>query len=178
MAEYHFFYGGPFSQWHANDFVGGPQFEIDGVSYNCAEQYMMASKARQFGDGAALAEIMDLRHPRDQKATGRKVRGFDAAAWNAVSRDFVYRANWAKFTQNKGLGYELQSTGDKILVEASPTDKIWGIGIGVLEAQDDNIQPDQWKGTNWLGQVITKVREDIRAGSKSEKIDWDTVPWK
>jgi ribA/ribD-fused uncharacterized protein len=184
--EYHFFYGGVFSQWMLSDPLGGSQFEIDGVKYNCAEQFMMAEKARRFNDEAALAKIMDARHPADQKRLGKTVKNLegrkgwsqvDRDHWNSVARDVVYRGNWAKFTQNKGLQYALQNTGDKILVEASPTDKIWGIGIDIIDAEKHNPQPDQWNGTNWLGQVITLVREDIRAGGPSENIDWDQVPW-
>jgi ribA/ribD-fused uncharacterized protein len=175
--EYHFFYGGNLSQWCRNDGFGGPQFEVEEIEYNCAEQYMMAMKASLFGDEDAFHEIMSLYHPREQKAAGRKVRGFDNDKWQEVARDFVYRANWAKFTQNKGLELSLQDTGDAMLVEASPYDKIWGIGIGVLEAQDSNVQPAEWKGTNWLGQVLTKVREDMRADKKDENIDWDKIPW-
>ena len=168
--KFTFFWGGPFSQWCKSP------FKVGDVKYNCAEQYMMAEKARFFDAQEILKLIMRERHPRDQKAWGRTVPNFDAKKWEAVARDVVYEANWAKFCQNKGLEYELLSN-DKILVEASPTDRIWGIGIDVLEAPD--VEVENWKGTNWLGQVIMKVREDIKNNhTKSENINWEEQPWK
>lgn len=151
--DYHFFYGGFGSQWLACE------FKVDGVQYNCAEQYMMAKKASLFKDYDALQRIMKARHPRDQKAEGRKVRGFDPDQWNAVARDVVYRGNIAKFTQNPGLWYELKRTEGMLLVEASPTDVIWGIGMA--EGADGIEDCNNWKGTNWLGEVLTRVRDDI-----------------
>lgn len=162
--NHYFFYGGICSQWLPCE------FEVDGVKYNCAEQYMMACKARVFNDEESLQKIMEADHPRDQKALGRKVKNFNEAAWNRVARDFVYEGNYAKFTQNEGLKLDLFSTGDALLVEASPYDKIWGIGMG--EFDDDRHDPAKWKGTNWLGEVITKVREDIRAGVKTTDHNW------
>lgn len=161
------FYGGYFSQWYRSQHN---QFEVDGLSYNCAEQFMMAEKARLFEDSKALKKIMKLTHPRDQKMVGRDVKNFDEGRWNAVARDRVYLGNYAKFTQNKGLKLELLATQGTTLVEASPTDKIWGIG----RAEDDPLALDRktWRGTNWLGEVLTKLRDDLIAGVKSEKFDW------
>lgn len=162
--EYQFFYGGICSQWFACE------FEVDGVIYNCAEQYMMACKARLFNDSESLKKIMEAHHPRDQKALGRKVKNFSKSAWDRVARDFVYEANYAKFTQNEGLKKELLSTGDALLVEASPTDTIWGIGLSCYDK--NRLDPNKWKGTNWLGEVITKVRGDIRADVKTTNHKW------
>lgn len=163
--QYVFFYGGPFSQWLGCD------FKVDGVTYNCAEQYMMHQKALTFGDTEIAAQIMRERHPRDQKALGRKVRNFDAKKWNEVARDIVYKGNYAKFQQNKGLLYALNETKGKLLVEASPTDKIWGIGLSTDDERRHD--PANWRGTNWLGEVITKVREDLEAGVyRTEGFDW------
>jgi ribA/ribD-fused uncharacterized protein len=152
--EYVFFWGGPFSQWKKADMV------IDGVTYNCCEQFMMAEKARFFEDEAHHIAIMSTNSPRIQKKIGRAVVGFDAEEWNEVCRDIVYKANYAKFTQNEDLKEELLATGDKTIVEASPYDTIWGIGM----AKDDPDIEDEskWKGTNWLGEAIMDVREDIR----------------
>ena len=159
--RFHLFWGGPFSQW-----TEAP-IEIDGVTYNCNEQYMMAEKARLFGDEEALKGIMNTRDPRTQKAWGRKVKGFDKAKWEEVQengmphcRNVVYAANYAKFTQNEGMKMVLMETGDKVIVEASPYDKIWGIGL----AEDDPkaLNESEWKGMNWLGEAIMQVRADIR----------------
>lgn len=163
--KYTFFYGGSFSQWLRCDFT------VDGVQYSCAEQYMMAMKAEVFGDEAAKKAIMKASHPREQKALGRKVKNFDPKKWSEVARDIVYKGNYAKFQQNKGLLHALNETEGTLLVEASPTDKIWGIGMkeGAAGIED----PKNWKGTNWLGEVITKVREDLRDGIyRTEDFNW------
>lgn len=146
--EYVFFYGGVFSQWYQYD------MEIDGVVYNCAEQYMMAMKAKTFNDTASLNLIMNSDNPKDQKAYGREVKNFNPDVWNAVSRDYVYRANLVKFSGD--LKQELMDTGDREIVEASPTDKIWGIGLGLNNV--NILDKSKWQGTNWLGECIMKVR--------------------
>jgi ribA/ribD-fused uncharacterized protein len=149
-----FFWGGTCSQWAKSDFT------IEGVTYNCAEQYMMAKKALLFDDADAYASIMKSKNPRDQKAFGRKVIGFDSDVWNIECRHYVYEANYAKFTQNPSMLSELESYGDKELVEASPYDKIWGIG---MHWKDDGIDDkSNWKGSNWLGEAIMQVRETLK----------------
>lgn len=154
--KYEFFYGGSFSQWLICD------FSVDGIRYNCAEQYMMHMKAIFFNDGVSANKIMKARHPREQKALGRTVKNFVKEKWDGVSRDFVYKGNYAKFQQNKGLLYALSKAKDKIIVEASPTDQIWGIGLSTDD--DRRFDPEQWRGTNWLGEVLMKVRDDLEAG--------------
>lgn len=147
-----FFYGGPFSQWYRS------YFEIDGKKYNCAEQYMMAQKAIIFNDDQALIAIMSSKDPAVQKGAGRLVRNFDADKWNQVSRAFVYRANIAKFSDPQ-LKRFILSTGNKELVEASPTDRIWGIGLA--EGDPRCLDKSQWRGTNWLGEVLMQVRTTL-----------------
>lgn len=155
-----FFWGGECSQWYK------AMIEIDGVNYNCNEQYMMAQKARLFDDKDMFAAIMASNNPRDQKAFGRKVKGFDAAKWNEIARLVVYRANLAKFAQNPSLKAWLLQTGKREIVEASPEDRVWGIGLG---ENDDRIwDRAQWRGTNWLGLAIMQVRSDIRAIEEHE----------
>ena len=155
--QFTFFYSNksPFSQWHLVDFV------IDGLQYNCAEQYMMHQKAVLFGDEEMAAKIMGTKNPGKQKAFGRKVSDYDNDKWHQVSRDVVYKANWAKFTQNENLQKRLLKTAGTTLVEASPYDLIWGVG---LRESDDRIhEKKNWLGTNWLGEVLTKLREDLIA---------------
>ena len=154
--EVHLFWktASPFSQWHP------ATFEVDGVVYNCAEQYMMAEKARLFGDYETEAAILASGNPGKQKALGRKVANFDETIWNERCRDVVFQGNLAKFSQNPDLMSCLLDTADRILVEASPVDAVWGIGL----AEDDPrcLEPAQWRGTNWLGEVLTAVRAHIR----------------
>src|SRR5262245_43698308 len=136
-----FFWNGWPAQWHPSPFVLG------GVRYSCCEQYMMAEKARLFGDQETLSKILAAETPREQKALGRQVKPFDEQRWNSVCREIVYQGNLAKFTQNEDLLALLLATGEKTLVEASPTDKIWGIG---LDAKDRRAtDPSQWRGKNW-----------------------------
>lgn len=139
------------SQWYPSDFV------VAGVEYNCAEQYMMAEKARLFEDEEALAAIMETDCPREQKRLGRLIQGFDEDTWNEVALDVVTKGNFAKFSQNPQMKKWLLETQDKILVEASPYDKIWGVGL----REDDPriLDRDQWEGTNWLGEALSNVRD-------------------
>ncbi|WP_299454687.1 NADAR family protein [uncultured Microscilla sp.] len=143
----------PLSQWHPSDFT------VDGVAFNCAEQYMMCQKAKLFEDQQIAAQILLTKKPRDQKALGRKVRNFDSAIWNNHCKKIVYEGNYAKFTQNEALKASLLATTGTTLVEASPYDKIWGIGLAAdhPDAQDKS----KWQGTNWLGEVLTQLRNDL-----------------
>lgn len=151
--KFTFFWDGPFSQWEKCE------FQIDGIIYNCAEQYMMASKAKFFDDEDTHDRIMEAEHPREQKKLGRLVKGFSADRWNAQAREIVYEGNYAKFTQNADLLEKLLSTKDTTLVEASPYDCVWGIGMRETDSGVNN--RDNWRGTNWLGEVLTGLREDL-----------------
>lgn len=146
------FWGGEFSNWYRSLIV------IDGVEFNTNEQYMMYKKALTFNDLDIAEKILKERDPREQKKLGRKVKNFNKEIWDSISRDVVLRANLAKFTQNKKLKEFIKEFPiDTLFVEASPLDEIWGIGL----AEDDPKAYDQstWKGTNWLGQCVTEVRQ-------------------
>jgi ribA/ribD-fused uncharacterized protein len=149
------------------------KFEIDNVTYVCCEQFMMAEKARVFGDVETEQAILAAKSPREHNALGRKVRGFDPAIWNTVCRGIVYRGNLAKYEQNSELRESLLATGDRTIVEASPEDRIWGIGL----AQDNPRaqQPENWQGTNWLGIALMQVRDELqrRSGSAAPPFDGD-----
>lgn len=139
------------SQWWMCRFV------LDGVEYSCAEQYMMAEKARMFGDQEMLEAIMHAKHPKEMKAYGRAVRSFDLARWEARCYELVRNGNMAKFAQNPELWAFLSGTKNRILVEASPQDRIWGIGMG---RQNPDVQnPLKWKGKNLLGFALTEARD-------------------
>lgn len=135
-------------------------FEIDGVQYHTTEQYMMASKARLFGDEDVFNEIMAAYNPFDYKKLGRKIKGFDQEKWDAEKYDIVVEGNRAKFSQNPALKDFLLSTGDAILVEASPYDKIWGIGLDREQAEIVGVE--QWPGENLLGCALMETRDWIR----------------
>ena len=141
------------SQWY------GSSFWQDDVYYVCAEQYMMAKKAECFGDKEALEQILSAKDPAQMKALGRQVCGFDAKVWDEVKFGVVLNASYLKFSQNATLRDFLLQTGSKILVEASPVDKIWGIGLG---ASDENAQnPMKWRGQNLLGFALMRARDEI-----------------
>lgn len=152
-----FFWQGPFSQWHRCS------FSLDGVTYNCAEQFMMHQKAVLFGDTEIAAAILNAADPKAQKALGRRVSGFDETHWNEVARRIVYVGNRAKFTQNDALKAKILATSGTTLVEASPYDAVWGIG---LSATDPRAQSrNTWKGKNWLGEVLTALRDRLHEKS-------------
>ncbi len=142
------------SQWWPATFV------IDNVAYPTAEHFMMAQKARLFGDEATGAEILKADGPKAAKELGRSVKNFDEARWRAHRFEFVVEGNFAKFGQNRELGEFLVGTGDKVLVEASPRDQIWGIGLG--ENNERATDPAQWRGLNLLGFALMEVRTRLR----------------
>ena len=132
-------------------------FEADGTTYNCAEQYMMAEKARVFGDDETRYKILASSDPKVIKELGREVKNFTVDKWVAVSKDIVVKGNLHKFAQNPQLLQFLQDTGNKVLVEASPYDLIWGIGMRESDKSVNN--PHNWKGQNLLGFALMEVRD-------------------
>jgi ribA/ribD-fused uncharacterized protein len=145
-----------FSQWFESS------FEIDGIFYPTAEHFMMAEKARLFSDDEALQRILTATSPSAAKAGGREIREFDEIKWVEQRLRIVVAANFAKFSQNSAFREFLLSTGDRVLVEASPVDSIWGIG---LAADDPAAElPNSWCGLNLLGFALMQVREQLREG--------------
>ena len=136
-------------------------FHEDGVAYASAEHYMMAGKARLFGDDEMLTEILEADSPGAAKAFGRKVRGFDTDRWNQHRFDIVVRGNVAKFSEHEDLRTYLLETGTKVLVEASPRDRIWGIGMGASNPDAEN--PSRWRGSNLLGFALMTARTRLGA---------------
>ena len=145
------------SQWYP------AAFTLDGVHYPTAEHYMMAQKARLFGDDAIQAQILAATSPQAVKTLGRRIRNFDDARWQAAREGIVYDGNLGKFSQNPALKSWLLATGDNILVEASPVDVIWGIGLAADDPQLAN--PQQWRGQNLLGFILMRVRTALRQPS-------------
>ena len=148
-----FFWNGIYSQWHKAPMT------IDKIEYNSCEQYMMHQKALLFGDEEIADLIMQEKNPREQKKYGRMIKGFDKSLWDKNCLAIVYEGNLAKFKQNPELRYEMLNTGNRIFVEASPLDNIWGIGLDEkAEGIDD---PSYWLGLNLLGQVLTLVKNQL-----------------
>jgi ribA/ribD-fused uncharacterized protein len=135
-------------------------FTLGGICYAWAEQWMMASKARLFQDTEALQRILQAKTPLDCKRLGRQVRGFEEARWREHRFDLVTAGNVAKFGQDPALGAYLLSSRDEILVEASPTDGIWGIRLG--REQKDAQEPLRWRGQNLLGFALIRARFILR----------------
>ncbi|WUG43379.1 NADAR family protein [Kitasatospora sp. NBC_00458] len=145
---------GVLSQWWPEH-----PFTVDGVEYATAEHWMMAGKARMFGDEGTLARILRAASPAEAKKLGRQVRGFDETAWTAGRFELVVGGNVAKFGQHEALRTYLLGTRRRVLVEASPVDRIWGIG---LAADDVRAQrPADWRGQNLLGFALMEARERL-----------------
>lgn len=142
------------SQWHPSPFT------VDGTCYATAEHYMMVQKALLFDDAATARQMLATTDPKEAKRLGRQVRDFDGAAWSAVCERIVFDGNLAKFAQNENMRRFLLSTGDDVLVEASPVDAVWGIGLAEQEAK--NLSPREWQGRNLLGYALMKVRAALR----------------
>ena len=148
---------GALSQWWPCSFT------VEGTTYTSAEHWMMAGKARLFEDEEALGRILAAESPAQAKHLGRLVRGFDDDRWAAACFPLVTQGNVAKFGQDPQLRAYLLGTAGRVLVEASPLDRVWGIG---LAAEDQRAtDPRQWRGGNLLGFALMQAREELAAGS-------------
>ncbi len=157
-----------FGQWQSS------YFEVDIDEYNCAEQYMMAEKARLFEDKEIEEQIMQTFDPKEIKALGKKVKNFNQTVWDKAKYSIVLNGNYYKFTQNKEMRDFLLSTGDKILVEASPLDTIWGIGL--KEENPKAHHPQTWRGKNLLGFALMEVRDELKKVYQNfDKINWEQL---
>lgn len=143
-----------FSQWY------DCRFEAEGVQYHTTEQYMMAQKAILMSDISTYEKIMAADNPKDYKALGREVQHFNAAMWDHAKYNVVLTGNLAKFSQNPDLFEFLDSTGNSVLVEASPYDGIWGVRLGIDDPRIKN--PNEWLGENLLGFVLMETRDILR----------------
>ncbi|MCW1096758.1 NADAR family protein [Streptomyces sp. RS2] len=147
---------GCLSQWWPSPFTA------DGVQYATAEHWMMAGKARLFADAEAERRVLAAAHPAGAKKAGRLVRGFDEAVWERERFRIVVEGSVHKFASDPALRAFLLGTGGRVLVEASPVDRVWGIGLAADdEAAED---PERWRGPNLLGFALMAARERLRAG--------------
>lgn len=156
-STYEFFWqtSSPFSNWHPATYI------LDEITFNCSEQGVMYDKAILFGDHDIAKKILQCNNSQQKlmKNLGRQVSGFNEEIWKN-NRILIYKKHCrAKFSQNLHLKTTLLNTAKKILVEASPTDKIWGIGMSKSEAL---ITPsNKWKGANLLGKLLTEIRDEF-----------------
>ncbi|WP_250008835.1 NADAR family protein [Actinoplanes sp. M2I2] len=136
-------------------------FDVQGREFATAEHYMMWRKAVLFGDDAMAGRILTAPHPQVAKTLGGRVSGFEQAVWHEHRYEIVVTGNRAKFGQHDELRDYLLGSGDRVLVEASPLDRVWGIGLG----RDDPAaaDPRRWRGANLLGFALMDVRESLRA---------------
>ena len=143
----------PFSNHHPC------HFKINGCSFNCSEQFYMWSKAAFFGDTTRATQIMSTADPGQQKRLGKQVHGFDQQHWDKVKWHYMVKACTAKFTQNQHLRLQLFQTRGTTLVEASPYDKCWGVGLAATNPKI--LDRKLWPGQNWMGLLLTKLREEL-----------------
>jgi ribA/ribD-fused uncharacterized protein len=165
QVKYLFFWGhqpqrdgsigaGCLSQWWPQPFT------LDGITFATAEHYMMWCKARLFGDEEIAAQVPRAGHPSEAKALGRKVCDFDQQVWEERRFEIVVTGNVAKFGQHDELLAYLLGTGERVLVEASPRDRIWGIGMGASNPSAG--EPSRWRGRNLLGFALMSARDQLR----------------
>ena len=154
-AQHTFFFSDRdiYSNWYMAD------FEVDGKRFSCGEQWMMYAKAMVFGDEDTAQRILQAKTPKEHKALGREVKGFDKAIWDTAGMSEVRRGLFEKFRQDVRLRDELLSTAGTTLVEASPWDKIWGVGLGENDPRID-IEAN-WTGENRLGNMLTGIRDEL-----------------
>ncbi len=145
---------GCFSNWYPSPFV------LDGEQFANVEQYMMAEKAKLFGDMGMYHLIRSTESPAECKQLGRRVKGFDSTEWDAAKYRVMKAGNLEKYRQNPKLLKKLLETEDAVLAEASPKDRIWGIGLEADEAA--TVDPKDWPGQNLLGKVLMEVRKELR----------------
>ncbi len=156
--DFVFFWSGPFSNWYKSKFTV-PHGLAKG-DFTSSEQAMMLAKARMFGDIKQACNIMETNDPRKQKEFGRAVKGFDQAEWESKCVELITDVLVYKFEQNDDLYKILMDTDQKIIVEASPLDAVWGIKMGV--GDPDILDQTKWRGKNYLGICLMNARKILR----------------
>jgi ribA/ribD-fused uncharacterized protein len=160
--DFTFFWSGPFSNFYTTYFV-----DSDNISYNCSEQYYMAKKALFFKDFEVYKLIMDEKNPKNQKKLARTIKNYSDKEWYGGSipaKKYMFEGNFLKYSQNEKLKNLLLETSPTRLVEASPYDTIWGVGLSEQSILIHS--PSSWRGKNWLGDILTEIREKIKREEK------------
>lgn len=139
--------------------------QADNRWFATSEHYMMWRKARLFGDHSSADRILATDHPADAQRIGRHVSNFDDEVWTRHRFNIVLDGNRKKFGQHADLQKFLVSTGDKVLVEASPVDTVWGIGLTSDDRRATEVR--HWLGQNLLGFVLMTVRHELREDQRT-----------
>ncbi|MBP0905878.1 NADAR family protein [Mariniflexile gromovii] len=157
-----------FSQWYES------KFKVNGVEYQTAEHFMMAEKALLFKDKDIYEQIIKSSKAGKVKELGRKVKNFNQRIWEENRFEIVVRGNFHKFSQNPKLSEFLKNTNERILVEASPVDNIWGIGLA--QNNEDAENPYFWNGLNLLGYALMETRDIINKIGEFQALEKPVLP--
>lgn len=149
--KYHFFWGGVFSNWYPSHFVHKD------TAFTCGEQMMMWEKAMLMEDEESAELILQATSPKEMKQLGRQVKDFNEGLWNVYKYQLVKEGLRSRFTQDLGARKLLQKVKGKVLVEASPYDRIWGIGFSEENALKNK---NRW-GENLLGKILTELSKEV-----------------
>lgn len=171
--QFVFFYGrhSPFSNFHMANFT------VNGTTYSSTEKFYQSHKANHFNDDEIHSKIMNSEDPVEIMKLGRQVKGYNEEAWMAEpGKQAMFVGNLEKFTQNPHLSERLIATGERLLVEANPHDPVWGIGMSMTNPLSKS--QDHWKGQNYMGQILSQVREAVRTSAvRNVGIDMETAPF-
>ena len=143
-----------FSQWWESSFV------VNGIEFKSAEHWMMAKKALLFNDKENFQKIIEVKSPAEAKKLGREVQNYNDEIWLQNRYSIVKEGNFHKFSQHSNLKEFLLTTNDRVLVEASPVDAIWGIGMASDHSNANH--PKKWRGLNLLGFALMEVRDELK----------------
>lgn len=141
------------SNFHLSSFVD------NGIPFNCVEQYFMFQKALVFQDVEIAEKILLEKEPIQIKKLGRKIKNFNEFTWAAIRSDIMRRGLSLKFKQNERLKQKFLEHKGKTFVEASPYDKIWGVGL--RETDPLILDKSNWRGSNLLGQLLTELVKEL-----------------
>lgn len=149
-----------YSNWYSPSVFTITDEVFEDITFSNSEAAFMYCKAMFFGDSFIANLIYKDQNPKNCKAYGHQIKNYNDDLWTKVRFEVMYDVCKAKFAQNSAMKAALLATGDRILVEASPFDKVWGIGL----APNDPLALDRknWKGTNLLGEVLMMVREHLK----------------
>lgn len=154
QLKFEIFYDGDFAQFEKSNFT------IKNVNYFCVEHYLLASRAILFNDKEMLEKIMESKSIRQAKIFGKNIRNFNQEVWDKHKLNMSYVSNLCKFQQDEVLKFKLLETENSILVNADVYDDVWGIGKKITDLDIRN--PHSWRGENYLGFILMKIREDFK----------------